>query len=346
MKIQSHDVEMNAFTTSFKQYTSEERLQVRVGNPVQGGTIESPPGKFMVVDLSQKGKDLLEASSAEPAEPSLEIELSDEDKAKIRLIENFIEAITGKKHRIRILGKIKLKDIPENAAEAPVRRGPQWSVSYQKTEHYHESQRLSFETVGKVRTADGRQIDVSLNLDMSYEFSQSSHFSFRAGNVADPLVINLDGTAPRLSAEKYSFDITIDGSKESISMPVGGQGLLCLDKNKDGIINDGSELFGASTGDGFAELARYDSDGNGWIDESDPVFSELKIMIRESGSDDVTLHSAKEKGVGAIYLGAVESPYELKNPQNETAGIIRKSGFYLKESGRGAGLIQHIDLSC
>lgn len=344
MKIQSHDVEMNAFTTSFKQYTSEERLQVRVGNPVQGGTIESPPRKLMVVDLSQKGKDLLEASRAESTESPLEIELSDEDKARIRLIENFIEVLTGKKHRIRILGKIRLENVPEKIAATPVRQTPQWSVSYQKTEHYHEAQRMSFETVGKVKTADGRQIDISLNLDMSYEFSQSSQISFRAGNVADPLVINLDGSAPQLSSEKYSFDITIDGNKENISMPVGGQGLLALDKNGDGIINDGSELFGASTGDGFAELAQYDSDKNGWIDENDSVFSELKIMIKGSGSDDVSLHSAEEKGVGAIYLGAVGSPYELKGPRNETSGIIRKSGFYLKESGE-AGLIQHIDLS-
>jgi hypothetical protein len=44
-------------------------------------------------------------------------------------------------------------------------------------------------------------------------------------------------------------------------------GLLVIDKNLDGKVNDGSELFGPSTGDGFEKLARYDEDRNGWIDE-------------------------------------------------------------------------------
>ncbi len=38
-------------------------------------------------------------------------------------------------------------------------------------------------------------------------------------------------------------------------------------------INDGSELFGTSSGDGFKDLATYDEDENGWIDENDSIFS-------------------------------------------------------------------------
>lgn len=44
---------------------------------------------------------------------------------------------------------------------------------------------------------------------------------------------------------------------------------LALDKNGDSVINDGKELFGAATGQGFKELAIYDSDKNYWIDEND-----------------------------------------------------------------------------
>ena len=40
-----------------------------------------------------------------------------------------------------------------------------------------------------------------------------------------------------------------------------------LDINEDGKINDGKELFGTASGNGFGDLAAYDQDNNGWIDE-------------------------------------------------------------------------------
>ena len=49
-----------------------------------------------------------------------------------------------------------------------------------------------------------------------------------------------------------------------------GNAFLSLDKNSDGIINDGSELFGAASGNGFADLAKYDEDGN-------EIFVETKL---------------------------------------------------------------------
>ena len=58
---------------------------------------------------------------------------------------------------------------------------------------------------------------------------------------------------------------------------------LALDLNGDGRINNGSELFGALSGNGFADLAQYDSDANGWIDENDEIFQRLKVW---SGADD------------------------------------------------------------
>jgi hypothetical protein len=49
-------------------------------------------------------------------------------------------------------------------------------------------------------------------------------------------------------------------------------------KIKDGRVNDGRELFGPITGDGFAELAAYDDDGNNWIDENDGIYDNLSIV--------------------------------------------------------------------
>ena len=87
-------------------------------------------------------------------------------------------------------------------------------------------------------------------------------------------------------------------------------GFLALDKNSDGIINDGSELFGTKTGNGFSELAEYDSDGNGWIDENDEVYDQLKVWVKDENGKD-TLLSLKEANVGAICLGSSKTTFHV-----------------------------------
>ena len=63
-----------------------------------------------------------------------------------------------------------------------------------------------------------------------------------------------------VSDQTFYFDLDADGKEEEISV-LNGSGYLALDKNGDGTINDGSELFGTRNGDGFADLAQYDEDG-------------------------------------------------------------------------------------
>ncbi|MBQ8547586.1 MAG: hypothetical protein IJ427_03720, partial [Lachnospiraceae bacterium] len=114
-------------------------------------------------------------------------------------------------------------------------------------------------------------------------------------------------------------------------------------KNEDGTINDGSELFGTKSGDGFADLAAYDGDGNGWIDEADEVFSKLKIWTKDENGENLLLN-LKEADVGAIYLGNANTQFSLNNAEtNETNAIVRKTGVFLKESGT-VGTVQHVDL--
>ena len=68
------------------------------------------------------------------------------------------------------------------------------------------------------------------------------------------------------------------------------------------MINDGNELFGTKSGDGFKDLAKYDKDRNGWIDEADDIFDDLRIWTKDEQGNDKLL-TLKEAGVGAIYLG-------------------------------------------
>jgi hypothetical protein len=205
---------------------------------------------------------------------------------------------------------------------------------------------MSFEAAGVVNTSDGRQIRFGLNVTASYEFSSTSTVAaaVKGGKLCDPLVINFDGALPEFTKDRYAFDITIDGQLDNIFMPTNGSGFLALDKDGNGKIDDGSELFGASSGDGFWELSAYDGDGNGWIDEGDEVFSKLKIMSVDKDTGEFVLVSLKDSGVGAIYLGSANCNYEIKGDGNELMGVVRKNGVFLNENG-SAGTIHHIDLT-
>ncbi|MDO5573826.1 MAG: hypothetical protein Q4G60_07595 [bacterium] len=209
-----------------------------------------------------------------------------------------------------------------------------------------EEENTAFTSVGNVTTADGRSIDFGITLEMSRSYmEQNEYLQEEAGYIfTDPLVINLDSNVASVSDQKFLFDIDADGHEDNISFVDGGSGFLALDKNGDGKINDGNELFGTKSGDGFKDLAAYDKDGNGWIDEADDVFKDLKIWTKDQDGNDRLLN-LKEAGVGALFLGNVSTQFSLNNQEtNETNGVIRSTGVYLRESGE-VGTLQHVDLA-
>ena len=167
---------------------------------------------------------------------------------------------------------------------------------------------------------------------------------FGSPRLCDPLVINLNVPTANVTDQKFYFDIDQDGEKESISELGAGSGYLALDQNDDGVINDGSELFGTQSGNGFSDLMSYDGDGNRWIDEADEIFSKLKIWTKDSNGQEVLL-SLKEAGVGAIYLGYENTKFSLnQSTDNQTNAIIQKTGIFLYENG-GVGTMQQVDLA-
>lgn len=210
---------------------------------------------------------------------------------------------------------------------------------------YSESETTSFNTKGSVVTADGREIDFNIGLEMSRSFTQTagSYIDFTQPVLCDPLVINLDSNIATVSDQKFFFDLDGDGEEEEISQLNSGSGYLALDKNGDGIINDGSELFGTTSGNGFADLAAYDQDNNGWIDEADEIFQHLRIWIKDENGND-KLISLKDAGVGALYLGSSDTQFSLKDASNNTNGVIRKTGMFLYEDGN-TGTLQQLDLA-
>lgn len=218
-------------------------------------------------------------------------------------------------------------------------------LSYTQETIHIEKEDTSFSTVGTVRTEDGREINFNVNVGMSREFQEyyREELGLASFKMCDPLVINLDTDVAELSDQQFYFDIDADGEMDEISQLGSGSGYLALDKNGDGIINDGSELFGTSNGDGFADLARYDEDGNGWIDENDAVWSKLKIWCKDENGKDV-LYRLADKGVGAICLQKVATDFTLQGDGGRVNGAIRSTGVFLYENG-SVGTMQHVDLA-
>ena len=177
-----------------------------------------------------------------------------------------------------------------------------------------------------------------------FNFSSLKESEVKEYIKTDPLMINLDTNVGHVSDQKFFFDLDADGKNEEISFAGKGSGFLALDKNGDGKINDGSELFGTKSGDGFKDLATYDEDGNGWIDENDSIFSKLKVWTKDENGQD-RLVDLKKADVGAIYLKNADTQYSLKDNQHNLNAEIKKTGIYLKESTGEVGTINHVDLA-
>lgn len=219
------------------------------------------------------------------------------------------------------------------------------AVTTTESFYYEESEQTTFDTTGVVKTADGREITFNLSLEMSRSFASyyESVYQEKAVTFCDPLVINLDGNIAELADQKFYFDLDADGVDEYVSKLSKGSGYLALDKNSDGIINNGSELFGTKSGDGFKDLTIYDEDGNGWIDENDDIWNKLKIWTTDEKGQDV-LYTLKEAGVGAICLQKAATDFTHTDTNNEIQGAIRSTGIFLYENGN-VGTVQHLDLA-
>ncbi len=220
-----------------------------------------------------------------------------------------------------------------------------WTRTTVTSAFVSEMENTAFQTTGVAKTKDGREINFGVTVEMSRAFcAEFESFTQEDYVVTDPLMINLDSNVANITDMKFMFDIDADGQKEEVSLAGKGSGFLALDKNGDGKINDGSELFGTKSGDGFKDLAAYDEDGNGWIDEADSIFKKLKVWSKDENGKDILI-SLKKADVGAIYLGNANTEFSMKSGiENQTDAIIRKTGIYLKESG-GAGTVQHVDLA-
>lgn len=128
----------------------------------------------------------------------------------------------------------------------------------------------------------------------------------------DPLVLDLNGDGVHLIDNVY-YDHDGDGIANNGQWVSPEDGLLVLDRNNNGNIDNGTELFGDHTpvdgggrpSNGYAALATYDKNNDNIINEEDEIYNELKVW-RDTNSDGISqndeLFTLSDLGINAIPL--------------------------------------------
>jgi len=259
------------------------------------------------------------------------------NKEDFSLFKALVEALIGK--------HIDTLDLTSGAPQLKTNTTPPTasggSVLSIDTRQISETEITQVATSGQFNTDDGGAISVNLQYVLERHYASSSTTISISDNrpAKDPLVVNFDGRGAALNRLPTAFDLNNDGRVEALPTLAAGSAYLALDRNGDGNIDNGSELFGPTSNDGYAELSQFDSDGNGFIDSADPIFDKLRLF--RPGEQSQTL---ADRDIGAVFLGSVVSPARLTDNNNLSLGQLRATGFYLTNSG-GASLVQELDLA-
>ena len=162
-------------------------------------------------------------------------------------------------------------------------------------------------------------------------------------HIVDPLVLDLDGDGIETLAETGSkgvlFDHNGDGIKTATGWVSKDDGLLVWDRNNDGIINSGLELFGDNTrlqngnnaAHGFAALQELDSNGDGVINSNDAQFSQLRVW-QDKNQDGI---SQSNELLTLLELGieSLDSNYKNTSTNLGNGNTVAQTGSYTKVDG-------------
>lgn len=281
--------------------------------------------------------------------------------SQLRLMKALIEAFTGikitlpKQFNPQSGDQTATNATTPNNQSAAATGNPEDNRAVEVTTLSLEQESVSFSAKGALTTKDGKVVNLNLGFALDYRLLSANERLTSAGKLKDPLVLNLDGLVAGFTQGTFNFDLDADGNKEEVTKLDKGSAFLAMDRNGNGQIDDGKELFGALSGNGFADLAALDQDGNGVLDEGDSQFAQLRLY--RPGEALLTLG---EKKIGAIFLQSAATEFQHlgvdpagQEASSDTAqatttpapspAVLRQSGIYVTEDGK-AGTVQQLDL--
>jgi len=183
-------------------------------------------------------------------------------------------------------------------------------------------------------------------MEISRPFNETIGTTFKAGNAlfytmtgtkafpADPLVLDLNGDGLNLTAVSSAapmFDVFGTGFSVRTGWVQPSDGILAIDKNGNGNIDDVSELIGGESGNGFATLAQYDSNGDGVIDANDAVYSQLRVWQDANGNavvDPGELKTLLDLGIASINVAST-----AQNGMSAAGNSIEATGTFTWANG-------------
>ncbi|MCZ4321518.1 calcium-binding protein [Pseudomonas anguilliseptica] len=162
-----------------------------------------------------------------------------------------------------------------------------------------------------------------------------------AEKTVSPLILDLDGDGVETisKADGVYFDHDGNGFAEATGWVGKDDGLLVWDRNGNGEIDNGSELFGnytqlsngQSAVNGFAALAELDSNLDGKVDASDAAFSQLKVW--KDANSDAQAVTGELLDLSQVNVASLNTSFSNQNYSDPQGNLVLQSGTYTTADG-------------
>lgn len=183
----------------------------------------------------------------------------------------------------------------------------------------------------------------SFTIDPKIKAGWDDLYRYAAIRQYDPLTLDLDGNGIETLASNGHKGALFDHSNDGIRTATGwiskDDGLLVYDRNGDGVVNNGGELFGDNTflkngeraANGYQALADLDENGDGKVDAADSAFAKLRVWrdLNQDGiSQEGELLTLDEAKVKALNLANQNADRDLGNGNS-----LAEEGTYTDSDG-------------